>query len=261
MLNLLYEGRIDDYLREAALGSDPCIFVHVPKTAGTSLRTELVAMLQPDVNIEVDYTDTTRDFHRRMDDAVQAFIEQAEAAPVRFASGHIFGRHVTRIRSHFPAARFVTFLRDPVARLVSDYRYQRSPKHPPHQEFIERVPSLEAYVELQGEQEKHAKHLVPADIRLLNDPQECIDFILRSYAFVGIQEMYPISFRTLTALLGGARWPKVRENVTEGSETVRQVSPALVSRIREVNRLDTAIYEYFQRQLAAVRDPLAKRLA
>ena len=31
--------------------------------------------------------------------------------------------------------------------------------------------------------------------------------------------------------------------MTEGSETERQVPPALVSRIREVNRLDSAVYE------------------
>jgi hypothetical protein len=260
-MNQLYEGRIDEYLRDAALGDGPCIFVHVPKTAGTSLRTEIAAILQPDVNIEVDYTDTSRDFNLRMDDAVTAFIAQAESSLVRFASGHILGRHVTRIRSHFPQARFITFLRNPVDRLVSDYRHQRSPRHPVYREFIARVPSIEAYLELQSEREKMAKHLVSPDIRLLNDPQECIDFILRTYAFVGIQEMYPISFRLLTALLGQPGWPKVRENVAADSEAERQVDPALAARIRALNPLDCAIYGFFQSRLAAVRDRLAQRLA
>ena len=46
------------------------VFVHVPKTAGSSLRGELAARLQPDVNIVVDYTDATRLFRDKMDDAV-----------------------------------------------------------------------------------------------------------------------------------------------------------------------------------------------
>ena len=259
-MELLFAGRIEDYLREAAIDADPCIFVHVPKTAGTSLRSEIAGFLQPDVNIVVDYNDTSRSFHDRIDDAVTRFLARSATQPVRFASGHILDRHVTRIRARFPGARFVTFLRSPVERVVSDYRYQRSTRHPVHRDFIAAVPSLDAYLDIGPEQNKMAQHLVPPELVARGDVAACIDHVMRGYAFVGIQEMYPISFRLLTTLLGQPMWPRVRENVNNENEADRRVTPEQIRRIRDANALDAALYDHFAGGLAAVRDRLAERL-
>jgi hypothetical protein len=261
MMDLLFAGRFDEYLREAAIGSELCVFVHVPKTAGTSLRGEVAKLLQPDVNIAVDYTDTARSFHDRMDEAVENFISEANSSVIRFASGHILGRHVVRIRGGFPKARLVTFLRDPVHRVISDYRYQRSPRHPVHDEFIAKVPDLDAYLELRPERNKMAQHLVPPDILLGGDAAECVDYVMRSYAFVGVQEMYPISFRALTTLLGSPSWPKLRENVNSENEAERQVATEVAERIRAANPLDVALYDAFFPRWQTVREALAQRLA
>jgi hypothetical protein len=260
-MELLFAERFDEYFREAAIGDGLCVFVHVPKTAGTSLRGEIAKLLQPDINIAVDYTDTARSFHERMDEAVDAFIAEAGSTPVRFGSGHILGRHAVSIRARFPKARLVTFLRDPVHRVISDYRYQRSPRHPVHAEFVAQVPSLDAYLELRPERNKIAQHLVPPDILLAADAAECVDYVMRTYAFVGVQEMYPISFRTLTTLLGAPSWPKLRENVNNENEAERQVDPAMAERIRAANPLDVAIYDAFFPRWQQVRETLAQRLA
>jgi hypothetical protein len=159
LMELLFQGRFDEYLREAAVGDGALVFVHVPKTAGSSLRGELAARLQPDINIEVDYKDATRLFRDKMDDAVRDFLA-GPAQNVRFASGHLMGRHVAQMRTAMANARFVTFLRDPVDRVVSDYRYQRSPKHPPHPQFREKYPTLEASLEFKGDRNKAAQHLI-----------------------------------------------------------------------------------------------------
>ncbi len=262
MMDLLFAGRIDEYLREAALGPNAlCLFVHIPKTAGTSLRTELAGVLQPDANIVVDYTDTSRSFHDRMDDAVEMFLADARVSRPRFASGHILARHVNRIRGACPGTRLVTFLRDPVARVISDYRYQRSPRHPVHADFIARVPSLEAYLGIRAERNKMVQHLVPADILLQADPEECTDYVMRNYAFVGVQEMYPISFRTLTTLIGAPSWPKVRENVNSENEAERQVPAETALQIRAANALDQALYDRVLQGWQAVREKLAQQLA
>ena len=260
LMELLFAGRLDDYLREAAIGADPCIFVHVPKTAGTSLRNEIAGILQPDVNIVVDYTDTSRSFHDRIDEAVARFLARPADRPARFASGHILDRHVARIRAHHPDARFVTFLRNPVARVVSDYRYQRSTRHPVHREFIAAVPSLDAYLDIRAEQNKMVHHLVPPGLMASGDAAACIDHVMRGYAFVGVQEMYPISFRLLTTLLGKPMWPMMRENVNTENEADRNVPPDLLRRIRDANALDVALHEHVASRLAAVRDRLAERL-
>jgi hypothetical protein len=260
-MELLFAGRIEAYLRQAALGTDPCIFVHIPKTAGTSLRSEIAGFLRPDANIAVDYTDTSRSFHDRIDDAVAMFLARAETTPVRFASGHILARHVARIRARYGDARLVTFLRDPVERVISDYRHQRSTRHPVHREFIARVPDLDAYLANRAEGNKMVQHLVPVAILRHADAAACIEHVMRSYAFVGIQAMYPICFRTLTTLLGKPAWPRLRENVNTENEAERHVDADVAQRIREANALDVALYEHFSAGMAAVQDALAEHLA
>ena len=258
LMTLLFEGRFADYLREAAVGNGAVIFVHVPKTAGSSLRGELAARLQPDMNIEVDYNDATRLFRDKMDDAVRNFLA-GPAEHIRFASGHLMGRHVAQMRSAMQGARFITFLRDPVERVVSDYRYQRSPKHPPHPQFREKYPSLEAYLEFKGDRNKSAQHLIAPAVYAGREPEECVDYLLRAYDFVGVQEMYPLSFRTLTALIGEPAWPKLRENVNRNEEE-ENLSPELAAEVREANAIDAALYEAVFPRWRAIRDALAAHL-
>ncbi|MGK7866815.1 hypothetical protein [Falsiroseomonas sp. E2-1-a20] len=255
---LLYSGRIGDYLRAAAFGDAPCIFVHVPKTAGTSLRAELATLLPPDINIHVDYTDASRSFNDRLDDAVARFLDRAAPDGIRFASGHIQARHATRIAERLPAARFVTLLRDPVARVVSDYHHQCSPRQPGFEAFRARVPDLDAYLALTGERDKAAVHLLPPDLRRRGDVAACIDFIERRFAFVGIQEMYEASFRLITALAGRARAPRLRENV--GLAEPAEVTGGMAARIRALNPLDSALYDHFAGRLRAVEPLLTKGL-
>jgi limonene-1,2-epoxide hydrolase len=260
-MKLLFEGSFQAYFRAASLASAPCVFVHVPKTAGTSLRREIAALMQPDVNIVVDYTDTARSFHERIDAAVDEFLLRHAEEPVRFASGHIFARHVERIAAATPDTRFVTFLRDPVSRVVSDYLYQRSPKHPPHEEFAARVPDLDTYLTLPSERNKMAEHLVPRDMMIAGDTEACVRYLLSAYAFIGVQELYPLGFRALTRLVGTASWPKVRENVGSGDEAERAVPPDLAERVRAANPIDVALYEAVAPRWARVREALAKHLA
>ncbi|MGG5889207.1 sulfotransferase family 2 domain-containing protein [Falsiroseomonas sp. HC035] len=256
-MELLYSGRIGDYLSAAAFGDAPCIFVHVPKTAGTSLRAELATLLPPDINIHVDYADASRSFNDRLDDAVTRFLERAPEG-IRFASGHIQARHATRIAKELPAARFVTLLRDPVARVVSDYRHQCSPRQPGFEAFRARVPDLEAYLDLTGERDKAAVHLLPPDLRRRGDVAACVDFIERRFIFVGIQEMYATSFRLITALAGRSRAPRLRENV--GLAEPAEVTGAMAARIRALNPLDSALYDHFAGRLRAVEPLLTEAL-
>lgn len=262
-MELLFAGRIAEYLRAAAFGQAPCIFVHVPKTAGTSLRAELAALRPPEINIHVDYAETVRSFNDRLDDAVARFLQRAGPERIRFASGHIQARHAARIAERLPAARFITLLRDPAARVISDYRHQSSPRQPGFEAFRARVPDLDAYLALPGERDKAAVHLLPPELRRGGDVAACIGFVQRRFAFVGIQEMYEPSFRLITALAGQARTPRLRENVgLPGAAAVAPgVIPEMAGRIRTLNPLDSALYDHFHERLRAVETALSEALA
>lgn len=77
--------------------------------------------------------------------------------------------------------------------------------------------------------------------------EECKDFIVRHFAFVGQVESYSQSFRLMTKLLGDEREPShhVRRTV-ETTHNRLQMIPALVERICNLNSLDVELYDYFR---------------
>ncbi|MDN5893795.1 MAG: hypothetical protein L0H93_07175 [Nocardioides sp.] len=116
----------DERLRDYSPGN-PLVFSHIPKTAGTSLRTALVETLQPDVLVRgVDtslvggYDDyellrgVAADFHFSPDDL------DADATLV---AGHI-APGTTMVR--YPGADHITMLRNPRLRVLSQWLHCRS---------------------------------------------------------------------------------------------------------------------------------------
>ncbi len=260
ILGSLYEADFQHYFDEMLSRTALWLFVHVPKTAGSSLNGELQPILSPGHHIFVDYTQLDRrPFSELMEEAVERFIKLGEARRYRYCTGHITAPHVTRIAEALPDVRPVTLLRDPVSRFVSDYRYQCSTMHPGHEHFRLAHPTIETYLDLPGEWNKAAAHLVPADLR--NDTQAAIGHVMASYAFVGIQEEYALSLRLLTTLAGAPRRPAVFRRVnTPTPETAVDLPPDLEARIRARNALDLAIYDVFAARFRAAFEALTAYL-
>lgn len=246
---LLLEGRFDPWL---AQGAPPplWLFVHVPKTAGSSLATELAALLPPYRSIHIDHADRSRPAPERYDAVTEAFIARQATDPCRVASGHVQFRHWRRIVEAVPGTRLITMLREPVARLVSDYLYQRSPMHPLAEEVRARIPDFAAFIELKGQRNRIARHLLPPRIALDGDIERGVKFLRDRYAFIGVQERYELGFRALTAMLSGTpRRPAAeRKRANDGAAAEKaQVmealrDPALQARIAELNRFDIGVH-------------------
>ena len=210
VLRDLYDGKFAAYF--ASLGDRDLLwlFVHVPKTAGSSFNAELKPLLRPNHHVFIDYAETeTRPYHQLYDEAVDRFIAEAQQHAqgpdaLRYATGHINGAQVERIQAAVARVRPVTLMRQPVSRFVSDYRYQRSSMHPGNEKFRRDFPTIEDYLGQKGEWNKTATYLIPPELRHAGDEQACIEHVLQRYAFVGIQEMYPLSLRMVTTLAGTA---------------------------------------------------------
>ena len=109
-------------------------FSHIPKTAGSSLIASLEAHRAPYYNIRVKNYDTSNaDFREQEWEAVREFADNQKSVPedtrCRSFSGHMRRPHVDFIRTELPGTRFFTLLREPVARVVSDYRYCMTPNY------------------------------------------------------------------------------------------------------------------------------------
>ncbi len=262
MLSHLFAGDFDAYFAEAGQGAPLWLFVHVPKTAGSSLQAEMAAIHKPAANIEIDYTDANKPYQLQFDEAVDRFIARHRAIGYRFATGHVRERHTALLRQEIPALRCFTMLRNPIARIVSDYRYQRSPMNVARADFIARTPDFAAYVARPFVHNKTAHALVPKPILESGDSAAAVDFVMRHFAFVGIQEMYPLALRTLTTLMGHPRNPEARVRVNPpGAENELVLSAADEAELRRLNALDIALVHAFTLKWRAVRDDLRAYLA
>ncbi len=87
----------------------PLAFVHIPKTAGTSITN----VLRNIYGVQACPATTTLDYRK---------LDSAALGAYRFFSGHAYRRDYERL----PAGiSYFTVLRDPVARTLSTYRYYR----------------------------------------------------------------------------------------------------------------------------------------
>lgn len=256
MLHNLLEGRFDEYIEVARKGAKLWLFVHVPKTAGSSLSSEFAADLRPYHNIHIDHGDRARPAKERFDSSVAEFLEQAQTKPFRSASGHIWWQHAQAIRKELRGVRMVTLLRDPLARLVSDYNYQRSPMHPLHEEVIAKTPDFMSFVELPGPQNRMSRHLVPMGMIRQQRLEDAVEHVRTHFTFVGLQEQYDLYFRLLTLLTTGqCKVASAKKRVNEAKEQV-SLTPEQLARVRELNSVDFAIYDAMAAMLGQVEADL-----
>jgi len=254
VLQSLFQGRFQEYFGGLLGGNALWLFCHVPKTAGSSLNGELLPLLKPAFHIFIDYAEVdAKPYAALFDEAVGRFIDAAHLRRYRYATGHILAQHVERIASEVANVRPITLLRDPVARFVSDYRYQRSPMHPGHEAFSAQFPTIEPYLELPGEWNKIAAHLLPQALQEEADPEACAAYLMSTFAFIGIQELYPLTLRVLTTMAGSPQRPKVFRRLNAATpENPMELSPATEEAIRARNALDIAIYDAVAAQFHAI---------
>jgi hypothetical protein len=229
----------------------PLISLHIPKTAGTSLRTTLTEWFgTPQVL-----------FHYRG--------AQGEA-PTRFElqAGQCVHGHFNRVRGigaldYYPQARqFVTFLRDPFARFISQWRYLHF-----QQRMGVAVPALDDNPSFADWFERRAQAMaagddpfsflaqlpwpVPAD-----NPASVFDI---DYVAVGIMEDYDASVRVLAAALGFPA-PLATVHINRADDPHRNGDPtADFPEWREPHREAFAIeYAVYEAGRARMLEALAK---
>jgi len=262
----LFDGQFGRFFGAAHQDDPLWVFVHVPKTAGSSLNGELQPILSPNHHIFINYAtldpaEAAQSYEQLFDAAVDRFIDAAKSRRYRFCTGHINAPQLLRIAGALPHVRPVTLLREPVSRYISDYRYQRSPMHPGHEAFRAAYPRIEDYLRLESDWNKIATTLLPAHVREAADPAACVQWLLETYSFIGIQEHYDLSLHALSWCAGMPRRSRVRRRInTPTPENEVALSDELEAEVRARNALDLAIYDAIAPQWDAIGDRLTAYL-
>jgi hypothetical protein len=231
----------------------PLIFLHIPKAAGTTLRAVLSSRYRREQTFVIG-NDINADIHRLI------ALDEAERHRLRLLMGHMsFGLH----RYLAPGARYVSILRDPVERVLSEYRFLKSNvRHPFHHQVREM--SLAEYLDsdftgqssngqtrllsgshvegtlgIAGRESLHESHL-----------QSALGNIERHFVITGTQQRFEATLLLLARYLGWRRWPFfVVRNVTRADDVDFVLDDDAREMVTHCNQLDVMLYHAVNERL------------
>ncbi|MGI8890895.1 MAG: sulfotransferase family 2 domain-containing protein [Chthoniobacterales bacterium] len=223
------------------------IFLHIPKTAGTTLNRIIEWQYNP-------LTIFTMDPYRIRATAERLkTLSESRRRKLQMVRGHLY----YGVHEFLPqGATYITMLRDPVKRFFSSYYFiQRRPLHPLHRkvtserigvaDFIRLTPLRQ---NLQCSMIAGIKNDGKSDDRMLATAKENL---AKSFSVVGLSERFEESLMLIAKTFD---WEVPFYENHKVAKTRPKIDPEEVAMIEEHNRLDLELYEFgktlFEGQLA-----------
>jgi hypothetical protein len=235
------------------LGEDTLVFIHLPKTGGTALRSSLQQTFDPAASVfiygqsDLDGAITRQQFTALPDASMQG---------LRLVMGHFpFGIHERIGRP----CRYVTLARDPADRVVSLYYHYRNlpgirfggKSHRERLRLRWRGISLEDWVF--GEQRIAADNVMVRNVSATGRVPfgGCTDAIFdqamenveRHFVALLVTEEMERSVTALNRVIGRDMVTVGHENMNPNRPPLEEIDPVVLARIRELNRFDGRFHE------------------
>ncbi len=216
--------------------NDVMLFVHLPKTAGMSVGRSLQEAF--DKFHGVNWRNIPGSFRIMTHRACY----RHSARPGRqVIMGH-FGYNEIRIwRDAELPIKAAAILRDPVARLISNFNYNSSDAHPAKADFIKSFPTLESYANDQ-----------PPDFQLYTmvgptfSFEQALEKLIRDYTFLGLTEKLPASLAHLSASHGLTSLAEHHINTASAESKTAKTPDKIITLIRSKNRNDMRLHQLLQ---------------
>ena len=214
-------------------------FVHIPKTAGTTVSYVMWRQFPRGEAIDIDGS-TVEEANRRWN-----AMAPEQRARVRCIRGHLpFAPELFAPR----ATRFFTILRDPVQRVVSEYYYNLTgPKRMLYAPLDRDRMTLDQFVRSELSVQVHnGQTRMLAGAKTDVTPRELLDLAIanlhRHMAVVGITECLDGTLLLCRAVLGWRYVIYRSVNLTPRRPALEAISPATLSTIEQANTLDRELY-------------------
>ena len=218
------------------------IFIHQPKASGTTLNRILDREYPHHTIYSIDGTNPTESIKK-----FKSFREE-DRRRFRLVRGHMFfGLH-----EYIPgSARYITFLRNPVERIVSLYYFIRqNPKHYFHRTLHDQNLYLKQFVEqisipeIDNNQTRRFSGMVaPPGQCTYEMLEQAKENFQKHFLIVGLTERFNESLLLMKNLFGWKSINYIKQNSSQRPPT-SEISPEILTKIKGLNRFDMELYAY-----------------
>lgn len=245
--------------------TDPFFFLHLPRTAGTTLNAVLESNFAPEEVLSI-YSRDEYLAHRHM--------TEEELRPIRLITGHLLLETTNPPTIYGRSVRAFTFLREPVARLVSEYDFLRSWKenhlyallNDNGITFAEYIASTEKGLFYRG---KNFMTRMVSGVSFQDEPypEEALrtakENLEKHFSFLGLQERFFESLVMLGDFLGLSNiLHEKRNSLVQESKTI--LTEDDIALARSLNRADLELYAFaadlFEQRVAALGAAFGQRV-
>jgi hypothetical protein len=199
--------------------------IHIPKTAGVSFRRILAQLYQEDFLLK----------YWQMTDA-RGQVVSTVPLNVRCIHGHFSPESMLQA---YPQAKLITWVRDPVERVISSYYHRlRDPdwQHPVTRELHEKKLSLVEFAALDLMRTEMSRYLGT------RQPKD--------FAFIGRTECFETSLARFLQMYNFNQVPVPRENCNpQRTSAYYPVAASVRGKIAALNERDVAVYEEYCQSL------------
>jgi Sulfotransferase family len=204
------------------------VSLHIPKTAGTSFRNILKNIYGEN---QVARFDISRKGVVRLNESIY---KKSKLPNVKVIHGHFTFQDLSDSFTLPESYKFITWMRDPVKRVISNYYYLESRL----QELHDKDKSLNILSKMQRSLIEYAR----AEINRNRQAKFLTGCKLEDFDFIGIQEDFENELLRLSTILG---WKEIPENLIQNKTmgNTKDVEPSIISEIRDLNEQDAQLYD------------------
>lgn len=211
------------------------VSIHLPKTAGSTFKGVLAEVygrrLRFDYGDQYGFMELSQPtLEMRLRRAVKRVTDFRPYFKPQCIHGHF---KATKYARQYPDAQYVTWIRDPVERLVSHYNHWKRRPDPAHtvcREMVRQDMALEQFAELPAMRNVQSRYLDGMP--------------LERFWFVGIQEHFDQMLRRFLELAGAGQVQVKSVNINENKGYAERydLSEGLRQRIELLNAMDRELY-------------------
>ena len=226
------------------------VFVHIPKTAGSTLHTILDDFYQLVFHVDgLSAQQSLQKFYALSKEQQNSF---------EVVKGHLTLRLLEYIENPF----VITYLRNPVDLFLSQYYYVKRANKSKHHKDVKNM-SIEDFIEFvkaKGYDNLQTRHLSNATLHITDESSKPIDFDTQGEEMLAKAKINMDTFdmvfdvkdfdASLIVLKKSLNWKKtpyyLAKNVTKKRTLQTALSDDLIGKIEALNTYDMQLYQYFK---------------